>query len=310
MIQIWIPDLKKRILIDGQSFYLKINGAGSAAIVGTGDNSFINGIYTFLYELGFRWYMPGDTWTIVPGRESLNIKIAKVYTPDFENRHYFGTGGVNPVANLDAKNDFKKDYAIWDRRNRVNADYNMKGHMGQVFYNADKDILNNHPEYFCQHKVNIYGRIDIANSEVVNLYVQWASKQASPLNRFSVIGVEPADGSGGNDDCLPSGMPAIKTWSDKYFWLANKVAQQVELKKANALVELYAYSSHAAPPSFELDSLVYPVIIPYAFQNVAGPTEFIDMWSEKLKGRPMGLYDYWNITQWERSAAIRYLFYP
>ena len=58
--------IKKKISADGQSFYLSIDGTNKALIVGTGNNSFINGIYTFLQELGFRWYMPGDAWTIVP----------------------------------------------------------------------------------------------------------------------------------------------------------------------------------------------------------------------------------------------------
>jgi hypothetical protein len=294
-------DVIKKISADGQSFYLNIDGTRSATIIGTGDASFINGIYTFLHELGFRWYMPGDAWVVVPKLSNNSIKIAKAYTPDFQNRRYFGTGGINPIADLDPKNEFKNDFLDWNRRNRLSVDYSMKGHTGQVFYNDNKKILDDHPEYFCSHKVNPYGRIDIGNAAAVDLYIQWALKQADPQDRFSVIGVEPADGSGGRDDCLPNGMDQVKTWSDKYFWLANKVAEQVEQKKINTLVELYAYSSHAAPPSFEVNKNVYPVIIPYAFQDVTDPKRFIDLWVTKLKGRPFGIYDYWNITQWSKD---------
>src|SRR5690606_15801959 len=116
--------------------------------------------------------------------------------------------------------------------------------------------------------------------------------------RFPIIGVDPADGSGGKDDALPSGIPGIKTWSDKYFWLANKVAEKAEKNGISARIHLYAYSSHAAPPSFDLNTSVYPVIIPYAFQDVAEPDEYIRLWQKKLKGKTMGIYDYWNITQW------------
>lgn len=294
--------IKKQILADGQTFYLTIDNANAAQIVGSGTNSFINGIYTFLQELGFRWYMPGDAWTIVPKLNRLNIRLAKVYTPDFENRSYFGTGGINPIAELDPKNTFKTDFDTWNRRNRLSADYIMKGHMGQAFYNANKKVLNEHPEYFCHNKVNSNGRIDISNPDAVKLYVQWAISQVNPQARFSVIGVDPADGSGGKDDCLPADMPEIKTWSDKYFWLANKVAQQAEKQHINAPVELYAYASHAAPPNFALQANVYPVIIPYAFQDVAEPDQYIELWSRKMNGRPMGLYDYWNITQWSSDV--------
>ena len=94
-------------------------------------------------------------------------------------------------------------------------------------------------------------------------------------------------------------MPEVKTWSDKYFWLANRVAEKAESQHLNAIVQLYAYASHAAPPQFDLHPLVYPVMRPYAFQDVTEPETYIKLWQEKLKGRPMGLYDYWNITPME-----------
>lgn len=289
---------KKQILASGQTFYLSMNGMSSAQIVGSGTNSFISGIYTFLQELGFRWYMPGDAWAIVPRLNKTNVKISKVYTPDFQNRSYFGTGGVNPIQELDPQNTFRRDFDIWNRRNRLSSDYVMEGHMGQAFYSANQKTLNEHPEYFCNGKPNTSGRIDISNPGAVNLYVHWALQQVNPENRFNVIGVDPADGSGGADDCLPANMPQIKSWSDKYFWLANKVAQASEKTGNKALVNIYAYSSHSAPPGFALHPQVYPVIIPYAFQTVTTPQDFIKLWSTKLNGRAMGLYDYWNITQW------------
>lgn len=295
-------DVKNKINEDGQAFYLAIQGTRSVRIIGTGDNSFINGIYTFLQELGFRWYMPGDNWTIIPQLKQQNLSIKKVYRPDFQNRYYFGTGGLAPIAGLDPQNTFKADFDLWNRRNRFSSDFAIKGHMGQAFFNANKKVLTDHPEYSCNGNVNPNGRIDIANPNAVNLYVQWALDQVNPQTRFPVIGVDPADNSGSNDDCLPAGMPQIKSWSDKYFWLANRVAQAAEEKGMAALVELYAYSSHAAPPSFDLHKNVYPVIIPYAFQRVASPEDFISLWRKKIKGRSMGLYDYWNITQWSSDV--------
>ena len=291
-------DVKKQLNKDGQSFFLNVDGANAAIIIGTGTNSYINGIYTFLQELGFRWYMPGDTWAIVPQLNKVNLKINQVYKPDFRNRSYFGTGGTTGIPGVDPQNTFQKDFDIWNRRNRINSDFQDKGHMAEGFYQAYQKELNSHPEYSCHNKVNPYGRINISNDAVVKLFIAWAIQQVNPQNRFSIIGVEPADGSGGPDDCLPSNMPGIKNWSDKYFWLANKVAQAAKEKGLDNLVELYAYSSHVAPPGFELHENVYPIIIPYAFQNLTSPEEFITLWQKKMNGRAMGIYDYWNITQW------------
>lgn len=294
--------VKKQLLQDGQSFYLEIDSYKRARIVGSGKNSLLNGIYTFLHELGFRWYMPGDAWEIVPKLDKKNIKISRLYTPSFQNRSYFGTGGTAPIAGLDPQNNFIKDFDTWNRRNRISSDYPILGHMGEAFYGANQKELDQHPEYFCNGKIDRTGKISINNPNALNLFTTWALSQVKPDDRFPVIGVDPADGSGGADDCLPTNMPQVKTWSDKYFWIANKVAEESEKKGTNALVQLYAYSNHAAPPRFELHKNVYPVIIPYAFQNVALPEQYIELWHKKMKGRPMGIYDYWNITQWSSDV--------
>ncbi len=289
---------KNQLNRDGQSFYLVIADNSKALIIGTGTNSFINGIYTFLYELGFRWYMPGEVWTIIPSALPKNLKINKLYAPDFQSRFYAGTGGVNAIAETDPQNNFRADYNTWNRRNRFSVDYAVKGHTGQLFYSANKKILDANPSWFCNGKVHSYGRIDISNSSVVKVFTNWALGQVKPGQNFPTIGVDPSDGSGGKDDCLPANMPGIKSWSDKYFWLANRVASQLHKNDFKTQVQLYAYSDHAAPPSFALEKNVYPIIIPYAFQRITSPDNFIKIWSSKIGGRAMGMYDYWNITQW------------
>ena len=289
---------REKLNRDGQTFHLEIDGDRKAVITGTGTNSFINGIYTFLQELGFHWYMPGDTWVILPKSISRSISLKKTYTPDFENRDYDGSGGLRPIPEVDPDNSFLADYNTWNRRNRYSNDYTHKGHTGHLFYSANKQELDKNPGWFCNDKIDPYGRIDISKPAVVDLYVQWALNQVKPTDRFPVIGVDPSDGSGGATDCLPKGMPGITSWSDKYFWLANKVAASLPENDNKTKVELYAYGAHAALPSFDLKKQVYPVIIPYAFQRVTTPENFIKKWHQKLDGRPMGIYDYWNITQW------------
>ena len=287
---------------DGQSFYLSAGNRTGVSIVGTGEKSFLNGIYTFLHELGFRWYMPGDAWTIVPSSFPSSLDINKVYTPDFQGRFYAGTGGVNAIAGTDPKNTFRTDFNTWNRRNRFSIDYAIKGHTGQAFYAANKKVLDQNPAWSCGPGTNRYGRIDISKPAAVNLFVDWALSQVKPGDQFPAIGVDPADGAGRADDCLPSNMPQIKTWSDKYFWLANQVAKRLDKNDTTTQVQLYAYAGHAEPPSIELEKNVYPIIIPYAFQRITSPLEFIRLWSSKMNGRAMGMYDYWNITQWSNGV--------
>jgi len=295
-----IPNVHRaEILKDGQSFYLFTDSYANAVITGTGKNSFINGIYTFLHELGFRWYMPGENW-IKTGNLSNPISINKRYTPDFRDRFYAGSGGAQPIPVIDPADQFSKEVILWNRRNRVSYDYYAKGHAGIAFYNANKDELNRHPEYFCNKKVSKNPRLNYDQPGLVNLFVNWAHTQVKPGDRFPVIGVDPADGSGGADDCLPVTIPGIKTWSDKYYWMANKVAARLPANDEKTRVLLYAYNQYAVTPSFSLHKNVYPLIIPYAFQDVAEPEALINMWGHKMKGRQMGIYDYWNITQWSK----------
>ncbi len=291
-------ELKKQLNKDGQSFYLAINGDKDARIIATGKSSFINGIYTFLHELGFRWYMPGEAWTILPKKIGSGVVINKIYTPDFRNRIYAGSGGLRPIPGVDPKNTFQKDFDLWNLRNRFSSDYYSKGHTGHLFYAAQKKELDKNPGWFCKGMIDPYGRIDISKPKAVDLFVQWALTQVKPEDPYPVIGVDPSDGSGGKDDCLPTGMKAIRSWSDKYFWLANQVAENLPPDDHKTIVQLYAYGEHAPLPGFDLHDDIYPVIIPYAFQRVTTPENFIKKWNQKLEGRPMGIYDYWNITQW------------
>ena len=290
--------IEKQVSNDGQSFYLEIKNQQNALIVATGKSSFINGIYTFLQELGFRWYMPGDAWTIIPRKSDVQLNITKTVTPAFRNRLYAGSGGIGAIPGVDPSNTFKKDYDLWNLRNRFSSDYYNKSHSGQYFYSSKKKELDKHPSFFCIKKPDPFGRIDISQPGAVKLFVEWALEQVKPKDPFPVIGVDPADGSGGPGDCLPANMPEIKTWSDKYFWLANQVARQIPVEDERSIVQLYAYASHADTPGFEIHDRVFPVIIPYAFQRITSPIEFIKRWNRKMEGRPMGIYDYWNITQW------------
>ena len=57
-------------------------------------------------------------------------------------------------------------------------------------------------------------------------------------------------------------------------------------------MNIYAYSSHAEPPSFPLHPRVFVQLIPYQFQSVAYGPSFIKLWSSKTKR--FGIYDYFK----------------
>lgn len=289
----------------GQAFFLSSKN-NMTQIQYTTQHSLENAIYTYLDCLGFRWYGPGENWFIKPKKLNLTTIPGKWYQPIFRNRSFFGTGGLNfgYVQAYDPNNEYMKKWYVWKRRNRFNADFEGVGHMGQNFYLENKTLLDRNPQWFLNEQGRKNGRIKIEEPQAVQAFKSWVKNRFKKGNSpFLIVGVDPEDGRGGTDDPLPPpGFKGIKNWNhaDKWWWLANEVAKEFDESDNRIVVSMYAYGdgvTNALVPSFRLRKNVYPVIVPYAFQRAYLPDEMVRVWAEKVNGN-MGMYDYWNITQW------------
>jgi len=290
----------------GQEFYLERAGA-KTVIKYTTANSRDNAVYTLLDYLGFHWYGPGDNWFIKPAKLNTAAISGKWIAPTFRNRSFFGTGGLDVVGPHDPQNEYKTKWYAWKRRNRFNMDYQAAGHAGQAFYLENRVLLDAHPEWFNSESGKQGGRIKIEIPEAVAAYKAWVHKRYdNSTEPFINIGVDPEDGRGGSDDPLPpDGFAGITGWNhaDKWWWMANEVAKDYGENDKHIVVSMYAYgdgSTNALAPKFPLRKNVYPVIVPYAFQTAYLPQEMVKVWASKVNGN-MGLYDYWNITQWSQG---------
>jgi len=294
----------------GQQFYLE-RTAGKTVIRYTVKASLENAIYTLLDRWGFRWFGPGENWFVQPAAIPSSDIPGQWITPSFRNRSFFGTGGLDfpaptPRA-FDPENRFKSDWYAWKRRNRMNADFKGAGHAGGAFYGENKPLLDSHPEWFNGEVGKQAGRIRIEIPEAVAAYKAWAKKKyVTDENRFIEVGVDPEDGRGGTDDPLPpDGFSGIEKWNhaDKWWWLANEVAKDYPEEESRIVVSMYAYGdgpTNALAPKFSLRKNVYPIIVPYAFQTAYLPIEMVKVWADRVPGT-MGIYDYWNITQWSQG---------
>ncbi|MDB6033709.1 MAG: hypothetical protein JWM16_4047, partial [Verrucomicrobiales bacterium] len=294
----------------GQEFYLERTN-GKTVIRYTVKTSMENGIYTLLDRWGFHWYGPGENWFVKPASVPQDDIPGRWIAPTFRNRSFFGTVGLDfpsptPRA-FDPTNRFKAEWYAWKRRNRINADFKGAGHAGTTFYLENKKLLDSHPEWFNGTPGMRTGRIKIEVPEAVAAYKAWAKKRYTKgTGAFIEIGVDPEDGRGGNDDPLPpDGFSGIDKWNhaDKWWWLANEVAKEYSEDDSRIVVSMFAYGDgpkNALTPKFKLRRNVYPIIIPYAFQTAYLPEEMVRVWASKVDGA-MGLYDYWNITQWSQG---------
>ncbi|MCD2424477.1 DUF4838 domain-containing protein [Niabella pedocola] len=274
-----------------------------------------NAIYYFLELLGIEWMNSGADGLEMPDRIIIPSIEKKTITYAFPDRIEFGTGGnqaVIPDGNgLAAPIEFSLDglsYAEnWERFKRrvgFGHDFATAGHAGGSFYNQNAAICDAHPEWFLNDTGKRAGRIKIEIPEAVNTWVNWAASTYNAALTFNVIGSDPEDGRGGSDDPLPpNGFDGIINWtpSDKWFWLANKVAEQFDENNRHIKVSIQAYGDgplNVAPPQFPLHKNVLVNLNAWAFQT-RWPVrkDMFPAWAPYISDYASA-YDYLNITQW------------
>lgn len=284
------------VALDGNAQRLLIVARTKAGLV--------NGIYTYLDKLGVKWYLPGDAWVKVSPKKDVRLFINQLSVPSFRLRDFFGTGGIVQQSKLDPSHNAQKSWNDWKRRNRMGSDISLGGHYGEEFNLKYKAVLQSHPEYMAQingkREWSASAKLCIGNAALRQFYVQdrvaelKGLVQASPASPNYFVSVDPSDG--GNDcecnDCKKLGSPA-----DRYYLLANQVAEAFAGISPKASVNMYAYQSRAAVPHFSLRENVMVMIVPYAFQNFASPEAMIAQWQKAHDN--LFIYDYYGLVDWQ-----------
>ncbi len=279
------------------------------------------GVYSYLDQLGFRFYYPGDHWKIVPSLPNVEITVDRIDAPKFAERGFFGTGGFGGYLPMDKTLSQQALWASYMKRNRLGGRSMGRGHVGEAFNTRHKDFLiKEHPEYLAwlngkRQEWSQGAKYDYSNPDLIKFYVQDRlddyKKRGGPenLRQGFAVGVEPSDG-GGHCECekclalaaTQYGLTDVKvsSISDRVFHLANQTA--IAVNKAypgTGKVSLYAYFQQLAPPHIPIEPNVYVQVIPYGF-NYTGidGDELLRLWSAKLSPGNMGVYDYWAITDW------------
>jgi len=303
-----------------EPFIIRSKDAKNLWIISNGEEGLVHGIYFYLDQLGARWFLPNENWTIIPKRKNVALKVDRLVAPAFKSRDFAGTGGYGPASVYDPKYDregrlqFRIRQEDWKRRNLFGGEFRLDGHAGESFNLENKEFLVAHPEYLAsvdgKREWSITGKLDPTNPDAVKMWTDYslkkfrAARKASPDSPYSfAVSVDPADGGGFCNSAECRAMFQTKGESDQVFYsnqvfyMANEVAKAVKKEFPDGYVSLYAYADHSAPPSFDLEPNVYVVIIPYGF-NYSGlqPNEFIKAWGEKTSR--ISLYDYWSIPDW------------
>ncbi len=302
-----------------EAFILFSQDSSRLYISGNSDVAIQYGIYKYLEMLGYRWFFPGENWTIVPSLKSITVHINKIESPVFKQRDFFGTGGFGGKLPVDPEMKLSKKWDEWKKRNFLGGEIRISGHTGEAFNAANKAILLEHPEYLAEiggkrQPWSPGTKVCYSNPGLIELYISDRLKQlkrqidAAPDGPGSfAVSVEPSDG-GGHCECAE--CQKIGTVSDRVFFLANRVAKEVAKQYPGKYVSLLAYNEHAAVPTIDLEPNVYVVVVPYGFQRTGySGDELIQMWAKKTKF--FGVYDYWSIPDWTHDMpSLNYLEIP
>lgn len=289
-----------------EAFVIRSEGAEKLWIVGNSDTAVRHGVYFYLEQLDCRWFLPNDRWTIIPARKSVGLKIDRVVSPAFRARNFFGTGGFGGKLPVDPNMTLQARWEKWKEQNRFGGDIQIGGHTGEAFLIAHKAEFEAHPEYLAEiggkrQPLGATTKLCVSNPGLRALYVkdrlaafQRAYDRNPDAPSSMAVSVEPADG-GGHCECAE--CLKIGSVSDRVFFLANAVAKEMAVKHAGRYASLLAYHEHAAVPQIPLEPSLYVFVVPYGFQRTGLPgDELLQAWGGKH--RPIGIYDYWAITDW------------
>ncbi|MFZ1529928.1 MAG: DUF4838 domain-containing protein [Ferruginibacter sp.] len=265
--------------------------------------------YSWLKELGFKFYLPGNEWTIIPKLSSpFSGKIIKKdYSPHFKLRSFGKSGDNFPIRSIDEKFNNDSQWLLWYRRNRMGSEYlGIDGHVGEAFNIAHRKEIEKDPSILSpvngKREFSVEGKLDPTNKKGVSMFADWVIAEFKrkainkppglPLKQYA--GVDAGDGL--NYCHTPACEKEFRSVSEQFFYITNYVAKKIKGAYKNAGVCTYAYTERADTPSLHIEPNVHVQVVASAFQQVGTTTELMKRWTKKTNN--ISQYDYLSIGIW------------
>ncbi|MCA1808078.1 MAG: DUF4838 domain-containing protein [Kiritimatiellia bacterium] len=204
----------------------------------------LNAVYGFLYDLGVRWYMPGDLGEVVPEMTDVPMPAgAKTVHPDYRVRLWLGTGTA------------PWDDMIWERRIGMNAYHETLGvgglthGMAAVHHSAA--MQEAHPEYYALYggqRDNVTrgtGHACFSSDGLLQEAVNYV-RAVYDIFGSPCIQLSPQDGI---RQCQCEQCLQYASTSDYVFGFFDRVAREVYKTHPDRIILGAAYSSYQQPPS-------------------------------------------------------------
>lgn len=266
-----------------QSCSLTTNGINRIVFTASSSDGVRFGVYSFLAELGFRFYAPTSLWQITPsiGNVFASVTQNKNYITKREVHSWFGQGGTGSAPIIDSTGEVTKQaWKIYQERNNMVDEYFQTGHEGEAWLAANNSILQANPCWIAEHDSShalVQGavpsiRVDsamvnfarFAAFDPFNFYsslwpgnINYYSKIRNIKSRYK-ISLEAADGARwGNTTFTNCPSGSWPSESDQQFTIANFGTSYLQgMLPFDFRTTCYAYGRHSAPPSFPLNSSI------------------------------------------------------
>ncbi|MDP2385438.1 MAG: T9SS type A sorting domain-containing protein [Bacteroidota bacterium] len=295
------------------------DGINKITFIASSSNGVRFGVYSYLAELGFKFYSPDSLWDIIPSLTTPYTLLSKVYKTPVEMHGWFGTGGFGVNA-IDSTGSVMADkWSKFQRRNNMSNEYRGGGHIGEEWLSTNLSFLQANPCYVAEHN----GQINFTPGIMPNVLnpaakLHWANfahtsflssyPERDPFMRGR-ISIEAADatlwGNTNSQNCNTSNWPSM---SEQQFTLANYTTNYLKSQISFPFKTIaYAYAVHSDPPSFSLDtSILLGVAAGWQLEtSVVG-----QLYRWHLVHQNLFEYDYLNIPDFNQQypyASLKYL---
>ncbi len=237
---------------DSFSIQTQQNASGAVDIYLVGHDSIATAfaVYTFLEDLGCRWFMPGEIGQVVPKSATLLWeRRERTEQPDFIFRQIWWAYGGPPET--------AEQFRMWKLHNKVaypliNHHHNLTNTL------SPKKYFKNHPEYYAL----VNGKrqptqLCTSNAEVIRLVIKHINEYFDEHPEVEAYSLCPDDNTdfcecdncraldaGGMDKNF-SGKPVV---TDRYIHFLNQIVQGIQNKHPGKKVSTYAYVNYSTPP--------------------------------------------------------------
>ena len=229
----------------------KVDEDGQVNVWTYDERGSFNAVCGFLYDLGVRWYMPGELGEVLPQMATIPVpQIDQTVRPDFPLRALNFRAGI-----------YGRDANMWGFHLGVRQPFGRQAAHGLHTMTHNDYTLTNHPDWFALYGGKRHTQPDqrlnqlcYSNEELLQEAVRFAQAQFDHYD-MDVVSIMPPDGYTAICQCeLCEGKESPELGErgrlSNYIWeFVNEVAKEIAKTHPGKMISNCAYGVYTAPPS-------------------------------------------------------------